>query len=451
MASSGAMPNSFDLGRIDGLDPRARSLVERRRAVLGPGYKLFYERPLEIVRGEGVHLFDRDGGVYLDAYNNVPCVGHCNPHVAEAIAGQARTLNTNTRYLSEPVLDYAERLLATHHDGLDNVMFACTGSEATDLALRIARYATGGTGVVVTANAYHGVTSAAAEVSPSLGPNEPLGAYVRTVTVPAPDEDAATAGPSFAERVEAAIADLRRHGTRTAAVLIDTIFSSDGVVAEPAGFLKPVVEAAHAAGALFIADEVQAGFGRTGTAMWGYQRHGIAPDLVTMGKPMGNGMPISAVAVRSDLLEQFGKDIRYFNTFGANSVSIAAAAAVLDVIERDRLLANARDVGEYLRRGLAEAAAASPAIRTIRGAGLFLAADIVDPETGEPDAVTAKRIINDMRDRHVLISGTGPTASALKIRPPLPFATTDADQLLRSFAEILAGLDARAVGVSRPI
>jgi len=432
------MPNNFDTSRTAGLEPRAQRLITQRRALLGPGYKLFYERPLEIVQGEGVHLFDRDGGVFLDAYNNVPCVGHCNPHVVEAITEQVRTLNTNTRYLAEPVLEYAERLLATHHDCLDNVMFACTGSEATDLALRIARYATGGSGVIVTSNAYHGVTAAAAEVSPSLGPKVPLGAYVRTVTLPTPNEDPASAGANFAARVVAAIADLQRHGTRTAAVLMDTLFSSDGVVAEPLGFLKPAVAAAHASGALFIADEVQAGFGRTGTAMWGYQRHGIAPDLVTMGKPMGNGMPISAVAARSDLLEQFGNDIRYFNTFGANSVTIAAASAVLDVIERDHLLSNARDVGEYLRRGLADAAAGSLTVRNVRGAGLFVAADCVDPETGEPDAVMASRVINGMRDRHVLISGDGATASALKVRPPLPFGRVDADQFLEAFADVLA-------------
>ena len=295
------MPNTFDPAGAGALPARERSLVERRRALLGPGYKLFYERPLEIVRGEGVHLYDRDGVEYLDAYNNVPCVGHCNPTVVEAIVNQTRTLNTNTRYLAEPILDYAERLLATHHDGLQNVMFGCTGSEATDLAMRIARFVTSGTGVVVSANAYHGVTTAAAELSPSLGRGVPLGAHVRTVAPPRPGDDAMDAGPAFAARVSEAIEDLARHGTRTAAVLMDTIFSSDGVIPDPAGLLAPVVDVTRAAGALFIADEVQPGFARTGDAMWGYQRHGVAPDLVTMGKPMGNGTPLSGVAARPEL------------------------------------------------------------------------------------------------------------------------------------------------------
>jgi 4-aminobutyrate aminotransferase-like enzyme len=440
MSTQGAMPNSFDPTRVDALEPRARALVARRRQLLGPGYKLFYEQPIEVVRAEGVHLFDPDGAGYLDAYNNVPCVGHCHPHVVEAITRQARTLNSNTRYLAEPLLDYAERLLATHHGGLGSVMLACSGSEATDLALRIARHASGAQGVVVTTNAYHGVTAAAAEVSPSLGPNEPLGVHVRTVAPPGPAEaDTGAAGDAFALRVEEAIADLRRHGTATAAVLMDAMFSSDGLVPDPPGFLRPVVDVAHAAGALFVADEVQAGFGRTGAAMWGYQRHGIEPDLVTMGKPMGNGVPISGVAARPELLERFGNEVRYFNTFGANSIAIAAAAAVLDVIERDDLVAHAGEVGEHLRAGLVGLAREHAVLRNIRGAGLYVAADLVDPATGAPDARAASRVVNGLRDRRVLISAAGATASALKVRPPLPFGHDNADQLLSALADVLDG------------
>jgi len=439
MPMHGAMPNSFDPTRVDALEPRARELVTRRRRLLGPGYKLFYEQPIEVVRGEGVHLFDADGNAYLDAYNNVPCVGHCHPHVVEAITRQAGTLNSNTRYLAEPLLDYAERLLATHHDGLGSIMLACSGSEATDLALRIARHASGAKGVVVTANAYHGVTAAAAEVSPSLGANEPLGVHVRTVLPPGPGEtDPVAAGDAFALRVEEAIADLHRHGTATAAVLMDTLLSSDGLVPDPPGFLRPVVDAAHAAGALFIADEVQAGFGRTGAAMWGYQRHGIEPDLVTMGKPMGNGVPISGVAARPELLERFGNEVRYFNTFGANSIAVAAATAVLDVIERDDLVAQVGDVGEHLRSGLAGLAREHPALRNVRGAGLYVAADLVDPATGAPDAQATSRVVNGLRERRVLISAAGAAASALKVRPPLPFGHDHADQLLAALADVLA-------------
>lgn len=431
------MPNSFDPAGAGELPARERRLIERRRALLGPGYRLFYERPLEIVRGEGVYLYDRDGVEYLDAYNNVPCVGHCHPTVVEATVSQVRTLNTNTRYLAEPILDYAERLLATHHDGLEHVMFTCTGSEATDLALRIARHATSATGVVVTSNAYHGVTAAAAALSPSLGRNVALGPHVRTVAPPRPGEEPGHAGPALAARVADAIDDLERHGIRTAAVLMDTIFSSDGVIPDPAGFLGPVVGVARAAEALFIADEVQPGFGRTGDAMWGYQRHGVEPDLATMGKPMGNGMPIAGVAGRAELLERFGSDVRYFNTFGANSVTVAAADAVLEVIERDGLLANARDVGGYLRARLGETAESCPAMRAVRGAGLFLAADFVDPDTGEPDAALTGRIINGLRERRVLISATGPAAASLKVRPPLPFGRSHADRLTAALADVL--------------
>lgn len=449
MSTPGAMPNSFDPSRENSLDPRARELVMRRRRLLGPGYKLFYERPIEVVRAEGVHLFDAAGARYLDAYNNVPCVGHCHPQVVEAIARQARTLSSNTRYLDEPILAYAERLLATHHPGLTSVMFACSGSEATDLALRIARHASGAPGVVVTANAYHGVTAAAAEVSPSLGPSEPLGPHVRTVAPPGPAEaDADAAGGALASRVEEAIADLRRHGTATAAVLMDPMFSSDGLIPDPSGFLRPVVDVAHAAGALFIADEVQAGFGRTGAGMWGYQRHDIEPDLVTMGKPMGNGVPISGVAARPELLERFGNEIRYFNTFGANSIAIAAASAVLDVIEREDLIARAGQVGEQLRAGLAGLARGHRTLRNVRGAGLYVAADVVDPGTGAPDAREARRVVNGLRERGVLISAAGATATALKVRPPLPFGHDHADQLLSALADVLDGTSGAPVASS---
>jgi len=428
---SGAMPNSFDPSAAAGLPERDAGLVARRRRALGPGYKLLYRRPLELVRGDGVLVYDRDGAEYLDAYNNVPCVGHSEPTVVAAVAAQMAALNTNTRYLAEPILDYAERLLATHDTGLETLMLATTGSEANDLALRIARHATGATGVVVSAHAYHGLTSAIAELSPSLGAKEPLGLHVRAVAPPDPGEDAATAGPAFARRVAAAIDDLERHGVRTAAVLMDSLFASDGLRSGPAGFLAPVAAVARARGALFVADEVQSGFARTGEAMWGYQRHGLAPDLVTMGKPMGNGVPIAGVAARADLIERFGSQVRYFNTFGGNTVAIAAATAVLDVLERDGLQANARAVGAYLLDGLTRVAAGAGVLRAVRGAGLYLAADCADADV-------AGRVVNGLRERGVLISAAGPDGASLKIRPPLPFTERHADRLLGALADVLA-------------
>ena len=430
------MVNGFDIASVDALDPALRQLIQRRASLLGPAYRLFYRNPVRVVRAQGVYLYDPDGQAYLDAYNNVPSVGHCHPRVVEAIAGQAATLNTHTRYATDLILDYAERLLATYPAEIGNVMFTCTGSEAVDLALRIARFHTGGEGTVITANAYHGVTTAAAEISPSLGPAVPLGRSVWTVAAPAAGEDAG----AFADRVRAATADMKRHGVRLAAFIADSLFSSDGIQPGSAGCLRPVVDAVHEADGLYIADEVQPGFGRTGEAMWGFQRHGIVPDLAVMGKPMGNGMPIAGVAARPEILEEFGHRIRYFNTFGGNSVCIAAAAAVLDVIETEGLRQNALTVGGYLRDTLAAIAANTPRISAVRGAGLYVAADFIDPGTGEPDGDTAIRVVNGLRERRVLISATGPHGHTLKIRPPLPFSRANVDHLAEALTDTLRTL-----------
>jgi 4-aminobutyrate aminotransferase-like enzyme len=426
------MVNSFDMSTVDDLDPALASIVKRRAQLLGPAYKLFYRNPVRFVRAEGVYMYDADGNAYLDAYNNVPAVGHCHPRVVEAIARQAATLNTHTRYANDTILDYAERLLATYPPEIGNVMFTCTGSEAVDLGLRIARFATGGEGVVITANAYHGVTTAAAEISPSLGPSVPLGRGVWTVEPPTGEE-----GDDFAGRVGVAIDDMTRHGVKFAAFVADSLFSSDGILPDPAGLLQPVADVVREKGGLYIADEVQPGFGRTGEAMWGFQRHGIVPDLAVMGKPMGNGMPIAAVAARPDVVEAFGGKIRYFNTFGGNSVCVAAAAAVLDVIQTEGLMENARVTGQYLLQRLTAIEASSPRVGAVRGAGLYAAVDLIDPATGEPDGDAALAVVNDLRDRRVLISATGAHGHTLKIRPPLPFAAEHVDRLTAALAESL--------------
>jgi 4-aminobutyrate aminotransferase-like enzyme len=428
------MVNAFDGSQAASLPPGARDLVRRREAALGGAYRLFYASPVELVRGSGVYLYDPAGQAYLDAYNNVPSVGHSHPHVTEAVTRQLATLNTHTRYLTEGVVGYAERLLAAHDLGAPaHAMFTCTGSEANDLALRIARQHTGGTGVIVTANAYHGVTAALAELSPSLGPNIPLGRDVRVVPAPAP-------GVNFTAAVAWAIADLERYGVRLAAFLADSLFSSDGIFPDPAGFLAPVAEITRAAGGIYIADEVQSGFGRTGTHMWGYQRHGIAPDIVTMGKPMGNGLPIAGLVARQDVLDDFGRNARYFNTFGGNPVCVAAASAVLDVLEAERLPANAAATGAYLKDEVARLAAGSQVLGEVRGAGLYLGIDVADPSTGAPSADVAAAVVNGMRERRVLISATGPQGSVLKVRPPLPFGPEHADQFLAALADVTAAL-----------
>jgi 4-aminobutyrate aminotransferase-like enzyme len=424
------------------LAPETQALVERRARVLGPAYRLFYETPLHPVRGEGVWLYDADGKRYLDAYNNVASVGHCHPHVVEAIARQAGVLNTHTRYLHEGVLDYAERLLATMPAELAHAMFTCTGSEANDLAMRIARAHTKAEGLIVTRFAYHGVTASIAEASPSLGKFVQLGDAVRTV--PAPDSYRIAAGDmgrAFANGVREAIVDLKAQGIRPAALMVDTVFSSDGIFTDPPGFMAEAVDAVREAGGLFIADEVQPGLGRTGDAFWGFQRHGVVPDIVTMGKPLGAGHPLAGLAVRPEVLAAFGRECRYFNTFGGNPVSMAAGMAVLDVIEREGLMANAQRTGSYLRAQIARLAERHALIGDIRGAGLFVGMELVtDRRARTPATAETARIVNGLRERQVLLSATGEHANTLKIRPPLVFTEANADLLVETLDQVLAGL-----------
>ncbi|HTF52038.1 MAG TPA: aspartate aminotransferase family protein [Pseudonocardia sp.] len=443
-SSSGASPtmvNAFDQADLSQLPDRVRAQVVRRNTVLGSSYRLFYRTPVEVVRGHGVLLYDAEGNDYLDAYNNVPCVGHSHPKVAAAVSAQMTTLNTNTRYIQESILDYSEQLLATFPDELGKVIYTCTGSEANDLAMRVARYVTGREGVIVTANAYHGLTAQVAAFSPSLGPNSPLGPHVRVID--APDElrlpDGETVGRHMRAQVRSAIADLERHGAGLCAFIADSIFSSDGIFAHPRGFLRDIADEVHRAGGLYIADEVQPGFGRNGDGWWGFQRHDVLPDIVTVGKPMGNGIPTAAAIFRPDLLDQFGSNIRYFNTFGGNSVSIAAAQAVLDVIREDELISNAHRVGAYLMDGLRAVTAADDRVLQVRGAGLFIGVDMVtDRESATPDGALADDIVNGLRERRVLISASGPSGNVLKVRPPLPFGMKDADRLLEEFERALS-------------
>ncbi len=437
------MVNSFDPAKTSELDSDLARLIERRSKVLGPSYKLFYDEPIHFVRGKGVRLYDADGIEYLDAYNNVPSVGHCHPRVVEAQAKQASILNTHTRYLSEVVLTYAERLTATFPDPLTSAMFTCTGSEANDLAFRIAQTHTGNTGLIVSSNGYHGITSAVAEASPSLGQQVPLGHHVRTVDLPDPYSDQSFGAEScFAANVESAIDDMARHGIRPAAIVFDTIFSSDGIFTHPPGFVKKGVELVRKAGGLFIADEVQPGFSRTGDTMWGFQRHGVTPDIVTLGKPMGNGMPIAGVVADPNTLALFGRTARYFNTFGGNPVCCAAALAVLDVIRDESLQENSQRVGKYLIDGLRQIAAQDERIGYVRGAGLFIGVDFVKHDNGipKPDPKAGLAMVNRLREQRVLIGASGTHGHVLKIRPPLPFSMSDADEFLNKTTKALQNL-----------
>lgn len=439
------MNNSFNPADADGLDSRTHSLVERRAKLLGPAYRLFYNNPVEFVRGKGVTLWDAQGNKYLDAYNNVVSVGHAHPYVVEAVHKQMQTLGTHTRYLQEGILNYAEELLATFGGEVSaqgHMMFTCTGTESNDLAMRIAQYYTGNKGIIVTAEAYHGNSHLVSSFSPSFGEFAPLGEHVRRV--PAPDSyriSPETLGDWFAQQVQAQIEDLKKSGEGLAAFVVDSLFSSDGIFAQPSNLMTKVADVVHAAGGVFIADEVQSGFGRGGDSLWGYQRFGLDPDIVTMGKPMGNGYPVAAIAVGHDIIEQFGNDIRYFNTFGGNTVAIAAAQSTLDVINNEQLVKNSHDVGAFLKAGLENLARSYDVIGDVRGSGLYYGVELVtDRNSKAPDAPSTAKVVNGLRDRRILISTTGPGANVLKIRPPLVFSEENATQLLTELDQVLSAL-----------
>ncbi len=408
---------------------------------MGPAYRLFYDTPLHIVRGEGVWLYDAAGERYLDMYNNVPHVGHCHPQVTAALAEQARLLNTHTRYLHDNVVTLAERISSKLPGSLDTTMFCCTGSEANELALRIARRATGGRGVIVTSFSYHGNTQATWEISTDSIAPEDLPDHV--ATVPAPDRyrgihRGADSAQQYAASVNHAITQLEDRGIRPAAFIVDTIMSSGGVVTPPPGYLREVVALLRDAGVLFIADEVQPGFGRTGAHFWGFEADDVTPDIVTMGKPMGNGHPLAAVAARRDLVTGFAQQTSYFNTFGGNPVSAAVGLAVLDELESEQLQQNARQVGGHLLEGLRQLAERHACIGNVRGNGLFLAVEFVtDRDTREPATDLTRSVVNDLCRRGVLTGAIGPDANILKLRPPLVLTAQDADYFLTKIDDTL--------------
>ncbi len=418
------------------------TLIARRQRTLGPAYELFYDEPLHLVRGEGVWLYDANGKRYLDMYNNVPHVGHCHPHVVAAITHQIGMLNTHTRYLHQNVVELAERLTAKLPQDLDVAMFSCTGSEANELALRIARACSGGEGIIIVDYAYHGNTHILAQASMSYGPDDFKPPYIETVPPPDVyrgehrDDDA---GERYALLVQSAVDTLLANGIKPAAFLVDTIVSSNGILDVPRGYLKKAAEVIRGAGGLFIADEVQPGFGRTGDSFWGFEKDRFVPDIVTMGKPIGNGHPLAATATRMDLARTFAAETDYFNTFGGNPVSAAAGIAVLDVIEREGLQQNARDVGAYLRQCLADLANTHELIGDIRGSGLFLGVDLVtDRASRAPATAAARSLTNALRSNGILTNPIGKFSNILKLRPPMVFSKEHADLFVETFDRCLA-------------
>jgi 4-aminobutyrate aminotransferase-like enzyme/Ser/Thr protein kinase RdoA (MazF antagonist) len=421
-------------------------LAARRRRVMGSALEpLSYRRPLQLVRGEGAWMFDAAGRRYLDAYNNVPIVGHGHPRVVEAIARQASMLNTNTRYLHENVVELAERLVAAMPDGLDTVMFVNSGSEANDLAWRLAMTTSGADAGIVTEWAYHGLTAAIAPFSPSEWPRGEQPASVETYRAPdtyrgpyatAPD-------PAAIARAEmtAAVGRLAERGRRPAALLLDSTFTADGIFVPPAAVVRELVVAARAAGALFVADEVQCGFGRTGEGLWGFPAWDVVPDIVTLGKPMGNGHPVAAVVTRADIVDRFAAETTFFSTFGGNPVACAAAIAVLNVIEDEHLVTHAAEVGGRLREALAALAERHSSIGDVRARGLMVGVELVlDRASKEPAGALADRAKNAMAERGVLIGTTGRHGNVLKIRPPLCLTADEARLIGTALAAVLTDL-----------
>ena len=434
MTRQTTMLNAYSPG-AGALSPQDEALANRRAKALGPAYRLFYETPVHLTRGAGVHLYAPDGTAYLDCYNNVASVGHCHPRVVEALSDQAATLATHTRYLHDGILAFAERLLSYFPPELSHVMFTCTGSEANDLALRIARAATGGTGVIVTDNAYHGVTLATAEMSMSIGPAVAPGPTVFPIPAPSAQNYPQGIAEGFAQAVTDACDRMAEQGIKPALLIVDTIFSSDGVFPDPKGFLAPAATAIRKAGGLFLADEVQPGFGRTGSDFWGFQRHGLIPDMVSMGKPMGNGYPLAGLALKPETIAEFGQKARYFNTFGGNAVAAAVGLAVLDVIRDEGLQQNAATSGQAFADGLRSLAQHHEALGETRAAGLFIGQTILTD--GKPDPTRTAHLVNALRDNRILISSTGPKGDSLKLRPPLPFSLGNVDQVLTTLDRVL--------------
>ncbi len=452
MSEEGAERRAIEEGAIEerAIEERASEAgLESRGRLIGPSVRLSYRQPLEIVRGEGAWLYDPTGRPYLDMVNNVCHVGHCHPHVVAAATRQMAELNTNMRYLHPGILEYAQRLVGTLPDPLEVCYFVCSGSEANDLALRLARAATGRRGVITLDGAYHGNLGALIDISPYkfAGPGG-AGAPRHVAVVPSPDpyrglyrEPEPGLAERYAAHVTEAASELAGRETPAAAFICESLLGCGGQIEPPSGYLAAAFERARSAGAVVIGDEVQVGFGRVGERFWGFELQDAVPDIVTLGKPIGNGHPMAAVVTTREIAADFDNGMEYFKTYGGNPVSAAVGQAVLDVIERERLQENASRVGRELVFGLERLAGRYPAIGDVRGRGLFLGAELVeDRETRAPDAGLAGAVVEAMKDRGFLLSTDGPDHNVIKIKPPLVISTSDAAQALGQLDEVLSEL-----------
>jgi len=405
------------------MNTRIENLTARRARILGRNLTVAYEQPLNIVRGSMQYLYDDEGRQYLDAYNNVAHVGHCHPQVVAAGQRQMELLNTNTRYLSELILDYAERLTATFPESLNVCFFVNSGSEANELAVRLARAHTKARDLIVLDHAYHGNTTTLIDLSPYKH-DGPGGAgapsWVHKVRLPA------TAGD--ANQVADLIAKL---AAPLCGFMAESMPSVAGQIVLPDGYLGAVYDAVRRAGGVCIADEVQTGYGRIGTHFYAFEKYGVVPDIVVLGKPIGNGHPIGAVITTRAIADSFANGMEYFSTFGGNNVSCAIGLKVLDVVREEKLQSHALRIGEHLLAGLNELNRRHEVIRAIRGSGFFLGVELAHEAGG---------IVNQMRERGILMGTEGPLHNVLKIRPPMPFSEANADQLLETLRSVLKQL-----------
>ena len=422
----------------------AKNLMQRRRQALGPSYSHFYDEPLYLVRGEDVWLYDEDGRRYLDCYNNVPSVGHCHPEVVATLAQQAGTLNTHTRYLHHAVIEYAEMLADTLPGRLSVCSFVCTGTEANDLAYRIARSVTGNQGAIMTADAYHGNSTLVAELSRPYDCKRPMPDFIVDVEPPYTyrgpfgDDHPDFAG-AYADLVDDAIDTLGGNGHKPAMMIIDSIYDGKCILTPPPAYQQKVYEKVRSAGGLVVADEVQSGLTRLGDHMWGFMDSGVVPDIVTMGKPMGDGHPLAVVVTTPEIAAEFAKETGYFNTFGGNPVSAEVGKKVLEIVMRDKLLENVKETGDYLVAGLRRLAGTHELIGELRGKGFFVAVELVtDRNEKTPAGKETSAIIELMKESGVLISRIGRYRNILKIRPPLTFRKEHADIVLDKLDDALS-------------
>ena len=422
-------------------------LLELRKKYLSPSLSLSYDKPLHIVRAKGQFLYDSKGDRYLDAVNNIQHVGHCHPKVVSAASEQYGILNTNTRYLDETVINYAKDLTNYLPNGLTTCFFTNSGSESNDLALRLARTATDSKETIVLDGAYHGHVSSLIDISPykhnSKGGSGPP-SYVHTV--PMPDsyrgkyrgEEALT---GYIDELKNILYSIKKNGKNISAFVVESIMGCGGQLILPDGFLERAFELVRDEGGVCIADEVQIGFGRVGSKFWGFETANVQPDIVTMGKSMGNGHPLSVVVTKKQIADKFNNGMEYFNSFGGNPVSCAVGKAVLNVIEDEKLQQNAHKVGEYLLEKLKQLQGEFPLIGQVRGMGLFIGIELIKEKSKLiPAHAEAEKVVNEMMRKRILLSTDGPDHNVIKIKPPMVFSTENADELVLNLSEVLGNM-----------